>query len=185
MSPERVNDLAWLLWVVSWFAAALWSERAVARASGQLGYRVVTIAGAVLLFGARRLPLPLWTPAPTAAWIADAAAAVGLLFTWWARLHLGTLWSSQVTRKARHRVVDTGPYGIVRHPIYTGLTLATIATALMRGTPQALAGAALMIAGYCMKARIEERFLREELGAADYDAYARRVPMLVPFLHHG
>src|SRR5262245_7695335 len=101
---------------------------------------------------------------------------------WWARIHLGQLWSSSVTRKEHHRVVDTGPYAIVRHPIYTGLLLAIIGTVLLRGTIISLTGSALMAAGIYIKARLEEEFLHQQLGEP-YDAYARRVPMLVPFLH--
>ena len=183
MTPELVLELEWLVWIVSWMAIAVWSARAVARASNQVGYRAVILAGGLLLFSRIGARARLWTLGPAAAWTADAIAAIGFLFTWWARIHLGTLWSSQVTRKAHHHIVDTGPYGLVRHPIYTGLSVATIATMALRGTAFGIAGTALMITGYWMKARVEERFLREQLGPADYDAYAQRVPMLVPFLH--
>jgi protein-S-isoprenylcysteine O-methyltransferase Ste14 len=86
-----------------------------------------------------------------------------------------------VSRKAEHHIVDTGPYRIVRHPIYTGIILASAATALQRGTAQAWLGMSVMTLGWYIKARLEERFLRDELGADAYGAYARRVPMLVPF----
>jgi protein-S-isoprenylcysteine O-methyltransferase Ste14 len=91
------------------------------------------------------------------------------------------LWSSQVTRKQDHRIIDTGPYALVRHPIYTGLILAVLATAAVKGTLPGIAGAVFIVWGLWMKARLEERFLRTELGAA-YDDYSRRVPMLIPFL---
>ncbi len=189
LTPVLVIQLEWFAWIVSWGVAAAWSARAVARAPKQAGYRIVTAAGAVLLFvpSRRRGPahFSLWHPAPPIAWLLVAAAALGFLFTWWARIHLGTLWSSQVTRKEHHHIVDTGPYALVRHPIYTGLILATLATMALEGTAVAVAGTVLMIAGYYIKARSEERFLREQLGAAEYDAYARRVPMLMPLLPHG
>jgi protein-S-isoprenylcysteine O-methyltransferase Ste14 len=51
-----------------------------------------------------------------------------------------------------------------------------------KGTVYGVAGAALLTLGIWLKARLEERFLREELGAAAYDDYSRRVPMLVPFV---
>nr|WP_280178209.1 MULTISPECIES: isoprenylcysteine carboxylmethyltransferase family protein [Mesorhizobium] len=105
---------------------------------------------------------------------------MGLIFSWWARIHLGRLWSASVTAKADHRIVDTGPYGLVRHPIYTGLLLALLATMAAKGTVWGIAGVALLTIGIVMKAKLEERFLRGELGPA-YDDYARRVPMLVPF----
>jgi protein-S-isoprenylcysteine O-methyltransferase Ste14 len=122
----------------------------------------------------------LWhTPVPLA-WALVVVVLAGLLFTWWARIHLGRLWSSSVTRKADHHVVDTGPYGIVRHPIYTGIILASAATAAMSGTVLAWLGACVMTTGWVIKARLEEEFLREQLGAETYGEYARRVPMLAP-----
>jgi protein-S-isoprenylcysteine O-methyltransferase Ste14 len=111
-----------------------------------------------------------------------ALTLAGFAFCWWARIHLGRLWSGHITRKEGHRIIDTGPYAFVRHPIYTGIILASFATAIEKGTAVALTGAAIMTIGWYIKARIEERFLREELGAADYDSYAHRVAMLVPFV---
>jgi protein-S-isoprenylcysteine O-methyltransferase Ste14 len=73
---------------------------------------------------------------------------------------------------------------MVRHPIYTGLILALLATAPAEGTVTALIGAALIIFGIWLKASSEERFLMEELGPDLYGSYCRRVPMLVPFLPH-
>jgi protein-S-isoprenylcysteine O-methyltransferase Ste14 len=116
-----------------------------------------------------------------AAWPFVAVTGGGVVLAWWARVHIGRLWSSTITRKAEHHVVDTGPYALVRRPIYSGLTLSAVATALLMGTPTACAGGAVMALGWYVKARLEARFLREQLGAA-YEAYARRVPMLVPFL---
>jgi protein-S-isoprenylcysteine O-methyltransferase Ste14 len=116
-----------------------------------------------------------------ALWILLALIVAGFLFAWWARIHLGTLWSGTITRKEGHRVVDTGPYAMVRHPIYTGLLLAAFATAVARGRWEALLGAALFALGCWIKARQEETFLSETLGP-DYAAYRQRVHMLVPYL---
>jgi len=110
-----------------------------------------------------------------------ALVLVGLAFAWWARIHLGRLWSSSVTRKAGHRVVDSGPYAVVRHPIYTGLLLSIAATAAEQGSVRAILGLLAFIVGFSIKARLEERFLSAELGPGDYEGYRRRVPMLIPF----
>jgi protein-S-isoprenylcysteine O-methyltransferase Ste14 len=110
-----------------------------------------------------------------------ALAAVGFLFCWWARLHLGRLWSGFITRKEGHHIVDTGPYALVRHPIYTGVLTAAIATTAIKGSVHAFIGLGMLIIAYQLKARLEERCLSEELGSETYGAYRRRVPMLVPF----
>ncbi len=145
----------------------------------------MTIAGGVLIFMNLRRDgmrtMALWSLHLDAEWALFGVVVLGFLFAWWARLHLGRLWSSSVTRKADHHIVDTGPYGIVRHPIYTGIIGAGAATAAQQGTGWALAGVVLWIFGFWIKARLEERFLRQELGAEQYDAYRRRVPMLLPF----
>jgi protein-S-isoprenylcysteine O-methyltransferase Ste14 len=173
----------WGLWLVSWLIAALWSDRAAKRPAlgAELVYRLVTLAGAVLMFSLGHWSRPLYQPGPVPAGMLIAVQVGGFGFCWWARLHLGRLWSGSITRKADHHVVDTGPYGLVRHPIYTGLDAAAIALALLSGEVQVMVGAALIILGCWIKARLEERFLREELGEAAYDAYAARTPMLVPF----
>jgi len=187
MNPERAVFVAWALWLASWIIAALWAAPAAIRPGfGEQGpYRIVTLIGGALLFDPfqrlYRASFRLWDFGPAAGWLLFALAVLGFAFAWWARLYLGRLWSSSVTRKADHHVVDTGPYAIVRHPIYTGLIAACFATALLKGTLIGMAGAVLMTLGFAIKAKLEERFLREQLGAEAYDSYRRRVPMLVPF----
>jgi protein-S-isoprenylcysteine O-methyltransferase Ste14 len=186
LAPETAMRALWLVWWLSWWIAAIWSDRSVTRPATrrQLVYRAFVAIGVALLFGLYRHPvdleLTLWRSPEPLAWLMVALVFLGLLFTWWARLHLGRLWSSNVARKADHHVVDTGPYGVVRHPIYTGIIVASMATAAIRGTLAAWIGVGLMTAGWVIKARMEEEFLREQLGAEDYGRYAGRVPMLVP-----
>jgi protein-S-isoprenylcysteine O-methyltransferase Ste14 len=90
------------------------------------------------------------------------------------------LWSGRITRKPDHKIIDTGPFGVVRHPIYTGILLAVLGTLLVKGTVLGLIGAMLIAVGLWMKARLEEKWLSAELGPG-YEAYRQRVPMLVPF----
>lgn len=182
----------WAAWIVSWMLAAAWTRRTQARPPfGEvLLYVAPTIAGGALLFlganddltGQGWAPLyGLWRLQDWAAWLMAGVAAAGFAFTWWARVTLGDLWSSAVSRKENHVIVESGPYGLVRHPIYTGLIAAAFATAVAQGSAQGLAGAALMSFGFWMKARLEERFLMSELGEAAYADYRRRIPMLAPF----
>lgn len=201
-SPLGALYAVWIAWLVSWELAAAWTSqtRATPGIRIQSSFRVLTTAGFLLLLvtpplawkasGWRSrfsLPTlqswttPLWSTPGTLGWILVGVAAAGFLFCWWARIHLGELWSSAITRKAGHRIVDTGPYGLVRHPIYTGILTMGWALALDKATPAAIVGAIALCAGYWLKGRMEEGFLRTELGAEDYDAYRSRVPMLVPF----
>src|SRR5262245_20880945 len=186
LAPSEAAAVLWVVWIVSWLIASVWSSRTVKRAPilAQLPDRLVTLLGGVLLFarphGGRATERGPWHLAATGNWILMLLVASGFVFAWWARLHLGRLWSGTVTQQEDHRIVDDGPYAIVRHPIYAGLLLSALATAALEGTARAFAGAALMSLGFFLKARLEERFLRDDLGAA-YDEYRRRVPMLVPF----
>jgi protein-S-isoprenylcysteine O-methyltransferase Ste14 len=190
ISPRLAFGLIWLAWIVSWILAAFWANRTEKRTLSweTVVYRIAILAGAVLMSPSaeRRLHMHrLWDVGYSGAWLLAFLTLAGLLFTWWARIHLGRLWSGSITRKEDHRVIDTGPYAFVRHPIYTGIIFALFASALAQATVTSLAGAALIALGLWMKARIEERFLTEELGADAYGAYRRRVPMLVPFAGGG
>ena len=184
MSPALAVIALWGGFALSWIAAMTWSSKAEKRVGfgRELAYRIVLIVGGVVFFIPAHGyvgPLRLWFLPYKAVWPVIGVIALGFLFSWWARIWLGSLWSGQVTKKEDHRVVDTGPYAIVRHPIYTGILLAVYATAALKGTVPGLAGAAIITLGLWMKARLEERFLREELGG-DYDTYRTRVPMLMP-----
>src|ERR1019366_2900070 len=116
MSSERAILTSWGIWLASWIVAALWSDRAAMRPKfgEEVRYRVVTLVGMLLLFIGFGLSfhaqLQLWELDQVAKWVLAAVAVVGFAFAWWARLYLGRLWSSSVTRKAGHHVVDTGPY---------------------------------------------------------------------------
>jgi len=186
VSARDVIPWVWITWFVSWWIAAFVRNRTVARATeGSIAYRVVSVIGAILIFApfSRRV-VPAWLAwrlsAPVA-WALVIVSAIGFLFTWWARVHLGRLWSSGVVRREGHHVVDSGPYRLVRHPIYTGISLAAFASAVIEGSGISLAGAAVLTLGFYSKARVEERFLKAELGDG-YAQYAARTPMLIPFV---
>jgi len=185
MHPGIAIIALWGLWALSWVAASGWTNRTekAPELTSQAGYRIVLIIGALVLgvpahgyAGALRVWHVNWVEA----WVCVGLIAAGFAFCWWARIHLGRFWSGQVTRKSDHRVIDTGPYAIVRHPIYTGVLCAVYATAAAKGTVFGICGAIIFTVGFWMKARLEEKWLSQELGQ-DYDAYRLRIPMLLPF----
>jgi protein-S-isoprenylcysteine O-methyltransferase Ste14 len=193
VTPLAASLWLWAIWFVSWQLAAVGTSigsPTVARPSvlAQVRHHVPTMVGALMLFAGSRSVggvevggAPLWTLPDWAGWAMTLVVATGLLFTWWARIALGALWSSMVGRKEGHDLIASGPYAIVRHPIYTGLILAGVALAVQYGGTLNLIGAGVATIGLWLKARLEERFLGRELDRGAYDAYRSRAPMLVPF----
>ena len=184
--PTQLLAIIWIVWLISWVVASFWSGRTQKQVmtSDARTYRIPIFAGGILftpwiaqLLGEK----PLWQFGDLGIYVAAALTLAGISFTWWARIHLGRFWSNAITRKDDHRVIDTGPYGLVRHPIYTGLIAGMLVTGVAVGTVTAMLGAVLISLGMWQKARLEEGFLMKELGEA-YGLYRRRVPMLVPFL---
>ena len=188
MSAETAVGWVWIIWYATWIAAVVFSARTKVQMRSDMSgwHRALASLGCLLLFAPTRLAgtlaAPLWPESVAVQWSLVALTVGAFGFCWWARLHLGRLWSRFVTLKEGHRIVDTGPYGLVRHPIYAGVLAAALTTALLKASLLAGAGLALGAVGLWLTSRIEERFLREQLGPAAYDAYSRRVAMLIPGL---
>jgi len=185
--PTKLLALIWLAWVMSWIGASFWSgqTRTHVRTLDSWVYRLPILLGAILLAPWTAAALgaaPLYHLGNTGTYVTAVVVLIGVSFTWWARVHLGRFWSNAITHKEGHRIVDTGPYGLVRHPIYTGLILAILATGVAVATWTSLLGALLISFGEWQKARMEEKFLSVELGPDAYLSYCHRVPMIVPFL---
>jgi len=185
--PTKLLALIWLAWVVSWVVAAFWSGRTKTHVPtwDSWIYRLPILLGAIFLMPLTARVLgagPLYDLGNWGTYLLALVTVFGISFTWWARIHLGRFWSNAITHKEDHRIIDTGPYGMVRHPIYTGLIIAILATGIAVGTWTALLGALFICFGEWQKARMEEGFLSVELGQEAYRSYSRRVPMIVPFL---
>jgi protein-S-isoprenylcysteine O-methyltransferase Ste14 len=104
---------------------------------------------------------------------------VGIGFAIWARVHLGQYWSGHVTLKPGHRLIRSGPYALVRHPIYTGILLAVIGSAIAVDRYSGALAVVIVAETFVRKLRIEERWLTEEFGD-EYVKYRREVKALVP-----
>ena len=160
--------------------AAAQSENAVSR----LSHVVPLLIAAYLL--AAPLPLPLFNErfVPVGLWLASLGAAltfVGLAFAIWARFIIAGNWSSYVELKRDHELIVAGPYRFVRHPIYTGLLLAFVGSALAVGEWRGVLAVAIVAASFWRKLRLEEAIMRRQFGES-YARYAARTPALIPFL---
>jgi protein-S-isoprenylcysteine O-methyltransferase Ste14 len=179
----------WLAWLVFWWGLSREvkaTERRESMAS-RLSYTVPVVLGFALLWNRNpRIPPLDERFLPTDQWqiwagIGAAITLAGLLFTVWARVHLGKNWSGIITVKKGHELIASGPYGVVRHPIYTGLLLAAFGQAVAEGQWVRLIAVGIIFAGFWRKLRIEERWMRQQFGSA-YESYSQRVSALIPFI---
>jgi protein-S-isoprenylcysteine O-methyltransferase Ste14 len=121
---------------------------------------------------------------PNEAWIRGLGVivtAAGIAFAIWARVYLGGNWSSSVTVKVGHQLVRTGPYRWVRHPIYTGLILASLGTALALDEWRGFVAVPLLYIGFTIKSKIEERTMANTFGT-QYEEYSRGTGGIIPKL---
>ena len=180
----------WLPWLAYWIFAAR-NVKATRRRENFTTFllnRAFVVVGALLLvvwhpplhwLNERFVPLTM--AAIAAYWLGLLMVAMGLAFAVWARVFLGRNWSGTVTIKQDHELVRSGPYGVVRHPIYTGLLLALLGTAVAIGEWRGLLGFAAIGIGFLIKIRTEERFMSEIFGEK-YARYRAQVPALIPFM---
>ena len=122
------------------------------------------------------LPQTAWT-----FWLGASITSAGLLFAVSAREHLGSNWSRSVTIKQDHQLIVTGPYALVRHPIYTGILTGFLGSALAVGQTRGIVAFVLISLVLWYKLRMEEQWMRTQFGAP-YEAYSRRTAALVPFI---
>jgi protein-S-isoprenylcysteine O-methyltransferase Ste14 len=118
---------------------------------------------------------------PPLGWAGVVLTAGGMLFMIWARAAIGENWSGRVTIKQDHMLIDRGPYGKVRHPIYTGLLAAYVFTGLCWGDWRGLVAPLLALVVLWRKLRLEEAFLTEQFGSA-YQEYRQRTRALIPYI---
>jgi protein-S-isoprenylcysteine O-methyltransferase Ste14 len=180
-----ISGYLWFGFLVVWILWAIRTKPTERRESvgSRLSYTLPVLAGCYLLFAHHvRPPWLQWQILPPAGWVRALAVgltAAGILFAIWARFHLAGNWSGTVTVKVGHELVRSGPYRWVRHPIYSGVLLAVLGTAMERHQLRSLIALVLIYAGFFRKIRIEEQFMNAQFGAG-YDEYRRTTGALFP-----
>jgi protein-S-isoprenylcysteine O-methyltransferase Ste14 len=178
-------EFPWIVFVVYWIIGAMktratrdkepFTSRSAVLLIEMLGYLLVFSAStAIGILGARFIPRTM------------ASAVLGVVFTWsgiglavWARYHLAEYWSARITIKEDHQLIRTGPYSHLRHPIYSGLILATIGSALVIDKWRCVLGVCLVTVGYCFKASGEETMLARQFGEA-FREHQKHAGFLIP-----
>ncbi len=177
----------WIAYLLFWqvMAANVKETKRLEPAGSRLLRMVLFVVVVVLLVQPNILPRALdwhFLPAGRPSFFVGAAiTAAGLLFSVWARLHLGSNWSRSVTIKEDHELIVTGPYALVRHPIYTGLLTGFLGTAIATTEFRGILAFMLVSVSLWSKLRLEERWMREHFGAS-YQSYCCRVAALIPFV---
>ena len=191
-----------MLWFYEWFFPVVWiafflywriralntktTQRIEPLASRILRIFLCLIAVALLLITPKYVPLPwlyhqLWPTGLWPFWLGAALTIAGLLFAVSAREYLGSNWSSAVTIKQGHELITTGPYSLVRHPIYTGILIGFLGMAIAMSQVRGFIVLALFSLAFWIKLRREEQFMRSQFGEV-YATYAQHTAALVPYL---
>ena len=180
---EWTIPILWLLWLAYWLVAARNSAPTLKSESLLTGvlYRGTTVIGVFLIFGFKWLKSQLWPVTVPVLCLGVIVVICGFSFAIWARRHLGRYWSARITLKQGHQVIESGPYRLVRHPIYSGLLLSMAGTVLTIGTVQSVCGYVVLLGALVFKLAAEERLLAANLGPS-YQDYQKRVKALIPGL---
>jgi protein-S-isoprenylcysteine O-methyltransferase Ste14 len=183
----HLSEIGWIVFVAYWLYSARQLKAVKRREPGveRIVYLTLMCSAYFLilndqisvgLLGKRFVPDLPWT-GMTGVAITFAGVALAI----WARYHLGQNWSATVTLKQDHELIRTGPYGRIRHPIYTGMLLAFAGTALALGEYRGLLGFAVATSTFFFKAKKEERYLVQEFGDR-FQEHLRHTGMFLPKL---
>jgi protein-S-isoprenylcysteine O-methyltransferase Ste14 len=178
----------WMAWLVYWLISAANAKPAVRHESNwsRASYIIPIVIASILLsippiprgefLFSRFLP-----PGIDAYWPGVILIVAGLAFTVWARRRLGRNWSGTVQVKKDHQLISDGPYRFVRHPIYTGILVAFLGTAVVVGHWGGILAVLIAFGSFWRKLTLEERFMRETFGSV-YEEYRGRTAALIPYL---
>lgn len=176
----------WVIFFAYWMATAFRTKRTAEHAGWSGTWWMWAIVAGFALARRRAMPVAggaiLWRPTPTLAVLAGVLTGFGLLIALWSRTVLGANWSATVVLKKDHELIERGPYRYVRHPIYTGVLLMILGSAILWGTLVGTIVFGVSVLALWSKARREERLLTSHFPDA-YPLYRLRVKSaIIPFL---
>ena len=177
---ELVFGIGWAAFWIYWLVAAFSMKRGRLAWSRELRIRAVILVLAIILVRAGAFRGHGLNSDPWRASLGLVLFAIGLGFAIWARVHIKRNWGTPMSQKDEPELVTSGPYGLVRHPIYSGILLAALGTAVALGWGWLIA-VALSGVYFVYSATVEERYLVSLFPDA-YPLYRRSTKMFVPFV---
>jgi len=174
--------VVWVVFWVGWLVSAFTAKPMIRprRRARPVALLTIVIGGIIIRALEPGGPNGLVVHAPLIRAIGVVVLLCGLATAVWARVAMGANWGMPMTEKDDPALVTSGPYRFVRHPIYSGIVLATVGTALVINLGW-LVVAAVMVAYFGFCAAVEERTLSEQF-PEDYPRYRARTKMLIPFV---
>ena len=180
--------IAWAILIIIWVAEAFGNKKAatVSHKGEQIAVLVLMSIGFGLMFNQHELPWALTTyvmhPQVQSSLLGDILALSGVAFAIWARFALGKNWSGAVvTIKKDHKLVESGPYAYVRHPIYAGFLTAAVGTAFTIGTFASFLAVLFLFGAFLIRIKREEKIMIAQF-PNEYPAYITRTKALIPYL---
>jgi len=187
MQLRSIVSIGWLLFFAYWWISAIGVKRNIRGRSWsrEIGVRLVLVVAIIAIV--RRPGSRAFFTSGTPVLIDSVQGVAGLVLcvagfalAVWARRHLGRNWGMPMTLKEGHELVTSGPYCYVRHPIYTGMLLAFVGSALVAGPFWLLICAAMGM--YCLySARTEERLMLQQF-PRQYAEYRKHTKAIIPFV---
>src|SRR5215471_31552 len=179
-APHDVFDwviaLCWVIFFIVWMVSAMFVKRTVERSLGWARLLSLLIVLAAVGEARRLLWLrqPLWPRTAAIGAVAALLTLAGLAVAVWARATLGSNWSGSIVFKQDHELIVRGPYALVRHPIYSGLFLMGLGSAIASTRIGAFFALGLTTVFFAVKAHYEERLMIRHF-ADGYLQYRQRV----------
>ena len=179
---DIIITVGWIVFWAYWLVMALTAKAGQSRWTQFAGVRVGIILVILLLIRLRvfRGPGAAATGNPWLLGFGLAFFVLGLALAVWARVYLGRNWGMPMSQRADPELVTTGPYRRIRHPIYTGIILGMVGTAIAVSLYWLIA-VAILGAYFLFSAVIEERTMTK-LFPADYPPYKHATKMLIPYI---
>ncbi|HEV2269098.1 MAG TPA: isoprenylcysteine carboxylmethyltransferase family protein [Steroidobacteraceae bacterium] len=189
--PALIVGCLWAAFILCWLVLARFNKKASRRPwRAALALRLMVLAVLLVLMVLRRHGMAglltslghtqTFHVGTAGQWLGVGLCLAGFAFAFWARIHIGRNWGMPMSLRQGHELVTSGPYAHVRHPIYSGLMLAMIGSALAVGVLWLLF-LAFYFTYFIVSARSEEKMMLAQFPDS-YSAYRRRTKMLIPFV---